>query len=128
MTLGALSGTIDVDVLNGSGAYGIGAGMAATGTNRNLVIGGDVSGTVTATAAGGNRAYGLYARQDLSIGGGVSGVVSATAGLSDAAGIYSLEGSVRGASSFSPLVVTGSVLATATGASAGILSWDAMNC
>lgn len=124
---GDVSGTVIARVVNGSGAYGIGAGTSTSGTNRNLVIGGDVSGSVNAMATNGSGAYGLYAGRNMSIADGVSGDVSATAGVSDAAGIYAREGSLYGATSSSPLVITGSVHANSPGASAGILSWDSMN-
>ena len=127
MTLGALSGTVDADVLNGSGAYGIGAGMAATGTNRNLVIGGDVSGEVSATALNGSGAYAIYAGGDIFETGDVSGSIAAQAGVSDAAGLYAREGGIYGSSAADAADISGSVTASSAGASAGILAWGGMN-
>lgn len=124
---GDVSGTVIARVVNGSGAYGIGAGTSTSGTNRNLVIGGDVSGSVNVMATNGSVAYGLYAGRNISIAGGVSGYVSATADVSDAAGLYAREGGINGVSISAPLVVSGSVSAESAGASAGVLSWDAMN-
>lgn len=123
---GDVSGTVSGVVLNGSEAYGIGAGIVATGTNRNLTIGGDISGMVTASASG-SGAYAIYAGRDLAIAGDLSGSVSATASATDAAGLYAREGEMYGASSVAPLALSGSVSAASAGASAGILSWGAMN-
>lgn len=127
MTLGAVSGAVSATVLNGSGAYGIGAGFDTSVSPRHLVIGGEVSGTVSATAANGSDAYGMYAGRNMSVAGGVSGEVSATAGVSDAAGLYAGAGGIYGASASSPLALSGSVSASSAGAAAGVLSWDAMN-
>ncbi len=124
---GDVSGKVAAVVTSGSGAYGIGAGVGVTEPNRHLVIGGDVSGEVSATALNGSGAYGMYAGRNMSVAGGVSGDVSATAGVSDAAGLYASEGAMYGASSSAPLTISGQVDAASAGASAGILSWGAMN-
>ncbi|NTW55482.1 MAG: autotransporter outer membrane beta-barrel domain-containing protein [Chlorobiaceae bacterium] len=125
-----LSGNITAQA-GDDNAYGL-----FTDGNDDIIIGGDLSGNVTAqagydfasvTVANGthNSAYGLYAGDDLKIGGILSGTVIAEAGGHSAAGIAAGDhiGTYdSGTTSYTPLIITGNISATANGAAAGILA------
>jgi len=102
------------------GAYGLNLG-------GGLTVGGDLSGTINSTVIAGNEAYGISADAGVNLIGGVSGSINASALGTDAAGIYVTGSTLYGATSSDAAVISGSVTATSSGASAAILVWKSMN-
>lgn len=86
---GDLSGNIDVEAVNGSGAYGVYAERDITihGSflEQQQVAEGESSGTIR-VKAGQDNAYGMYAARDISVGGDVAGSIDAEAGSNNAFG------------------------------------------
>ncbi len=120
MTLvGDLSGTMTAT----AGSYGA-YGMNLTG---QLEIGGDLSGSISATALAGDGAYGIIGSSAVTLTGGVSGIINASASGTDAAGIYVSGSSLDGGSLSDAAEISGTITASSSGASAAIMAWTEMN-
>lgn len=117
---GDFKGDVSAETGTGKYAWGIYAG-------NNLSIVGDFTADASVTATAGiDDARGMTAAMGyLSIGGELAGDVSATAGGHTAAGMYAYN--IYGADSETPLLISGTVSATAEGAAAGILAQGSMN-
>ncbi|ABB23147.1 autotransporter outer membrane beta-barrel domain-containing protein [Pelodictyon luteolum] len=143
---GSLSGAITA-VAGSYSAYGIKASALYVGTDisgavtstagtydacgltlgGSLTVGGDISGTISASALDGDKAYAIKTKSAISIGGEVSGTLTATASGSDAAGLYCFDSSIHGATSSDPARISGSINAVSSGASAAVMAWTEMN-
>jgi hypothetical protein len=108
----ATAGTLNARAINLSG---------------QLIVGGDVSGTITARVLDGDTAYGIATLSAVELHGGLSGTISATASGTDAAGLYCDNSSIHGATSSDPARISGSISAVSSGASAAVMAWTEMN-
>ncbi|WP_243439992.1 autotransporter outer membrane beta-barrel domain-containing protein [Fundidesulfovibrio soli] len=116
---GALSGSVKVLSIYGSGAYG----LAATGDRLSI---GSVASTASVVAQTmGNGAYGLYGASGLNISGGMAGRITALAGTHTAVGIFS-GGALNGGAGL-PLSISGGVFASANGLAVAVGSAGPMN-
>lgn len=106
--LGNITSAAKITATGGNKAQGIRC-------NDNIMIGGDMAGTITATSASGNAA-GIYSDGDIEIGGKLSGTITVTA-ENDAFGIHAGDtlDSIGGA-----LEITGTVSASGTSDSDGV--------
>jgi outer membrane autotransporter protein len=113
------SARISATARNGSYAYGIYAGSGGS----DLIIHGDIDGTITATATDGSDAYALYAYDDINVVGDIGSTahITATAGEDRAYGLFSEWGTVTTGD------VNGTIIATAGGNRArGLFGWDSI--
>lgn len=117
-------------------ASGKGLISAVAGRNQangihssELTVNGTIQGKIYAEATTGIRAYGLYSTNGMHLSGGISStaLIEAKAGSKCAFGMADEGGGMHGADPDSPLVIAGTVRATAAGDAVGILSAGSMN-